>query len=126
MARQRRRLGWAHVGAARFRRAARGRAGWLADDLAHGRPDELPDLDRPASNANGDTARVERRRPAAPVLTAVPDPDDGPDDRPNRPEDADHDPADGPADGPGSGSSPVPVRSARRSLLPDRPPARPP
>ena len=46
-------LGWAHVRAARFRRAARGRATWLADDLTSGDHrggdddrDELPPLDR--------------------------------------------------------------------------------
>jgi hypothetical protein len=49
----RRKLSWAHVRAARFRRSARGRAAWLADDLTSGDRgrrdgdlDELPPLDR--------------------------------------------------------------------------------
>ncbi len=120
----RRKLGWAHVQAARFRRAARGRASWLADDLTsadHGRRDagldDLPPLDRlpPLDADRPGPDRPEGRRP---VLAVVPDPDDdGPGTartdggRSRRP---------GPVDRTGTVVGPVPP-VARRSAVPDRP-----
>jgi DNA segregation ATPase FtsK/SpoIIIE, S-DNA-T family len=110
-----RRLSWAHVRAARFRRSAKGRADWLADDLAAAsrrRRDQdlgdLPPLDRLPDVMEQD------RTGGRPVLAVVPDPAE---DGPRLAVDRDRD---GPDDGPGPvvAAGPVP---GRRSSVPDRP-----
>ena len=127
--RSRKRLGWAHVAAARLRRGARGRVSWIAEDLSEGRG--LPPLDDlPGLDDRSDTA-VAAGRSGRPVLRAVPDP--GPEDATDHgppvadrtvvgPEDETglDDGHGGPVDGPGRG----PVRAgdrSRGSLMPDRP-----
>jgi hypothetical protein len=121
----RRKLGWAHVQAARLRRAARGRASWLADDLTsadHGRGrdgglHDLPPLDRlpPLDTERPGPDRPEGGRP---VLAVVPDPDDaGPRDR----QDGDGPEEPGAVYRTGTVVGPVPGPVGRRSAVPDRP-----
>ena len=126
--RTKKRLGWAHVGAARLRRGARGRVSWIAEDLSEGRGlpplGGLDDLDDNAAPA---------RRTARTTLRAVPDPGpedtadheppmadrtvDHPEDEPG-PEDGDG----GPPHGPGPRRGPVRAGDrSRGSLMPDRP-----
>lgn len=85
MTRQRTRLGWAHVRAARVRSAARGRITWLEDDLA-GSMAGPPPLDRRPSGP-----RPDHRRPVEPV-------EDHDSEQKHGPGDQDHEPVHGPED----------------------------
>jgi DNA segregation ATPase FtsK/SpoIIIE, S-DNA-T family len=111
-----RKLSWTHVRAARFRRAAKGRAEWLADDLSgprrrgNGDLGDLPPLD-PVGDLDGGDRPSRGRRPA---LAVVPDPASSA--AQDRQADGD---GSGEADRPGAGTGPV--ATARRSAVPDRP-----
>lgn len=65
------RLGRAHVAAARVRRSAKGRASWLAEDLTGDDVERLPELGRTAVDPEDwDNEPSSRRRPVPPSVAA--------------------------------------------------------